>query len=70
MMSMSNFTRTDQWLLLFNSVVWWPAAKGLMTIVEIVGTGVVGKQGFDNDRAFVPGCIELDDEENIVRILV
>ena len=41
-----------------------------MTIVEAVGTGVVGRQGFDNDRAFVPGCIELDDEENIISILV
>lgn len=64
------YRSTDQWLLLFNSVVWWSAAEGLMAIVEMVGTGVVGRQGFDNGRVFVPGCIELDDEENIVSILV
>jgi hypothetical protein len=64
------YRNTDKWLLLFNSVVWCPAAEGLMAMVETVGTGVVGRQGFDNDRAFVPGCIELDEEENIVRILV
>ena len=67
---LSTYRSTDKWLLLFNSVVWWPAAEGLMTMVEIVGTGVVGRQGFDNDRVFVPGCIELDDQENIVSILV
>lgn len=60
----------DKWLLLFSSVVWCPAAEGLMAIVETVGTGVVGRQGFDSDRAFVPGRIELDDQQNIVRILV
>jgi hypothetical protein len=64
------YRSTDKWLLLFNSVVWWPAAEGLMTMVETVGTGVVGRQGFDTDQAFVPGCIELDDEGNILRILV
>jgi hypothetical protein len=64
------YRSTDKWLLLFNSVVWWPAAEGLMAMVETVGTGVVGRQGFDTDQAFVPGCIELDDEENIVRIFV
>jgi hypothetical protein len=67
---LSTYRSTDKWLLLFNSVVWCPAADGLMAMVEIVGTGVVGKQGFDNDRAFAPGCIELDDEENIVSLLV
>lgn len=67
---LSTYRSKDKWLLLFNSVVWWPAADGLMAMVETVGTGVVGRQGFDNDRAFVPGCIEVDDEENILSILV
>jgi hypothetical protein len=66
---LSAYHSRDKWLLLFNSVVWWPAAEGLMAMVETVGTGIVGRQGFDNDRAFVPGCIELD-EENIISILV
>jgi hypothetical protein len=58
-------------LLLFNSVVWWPAGAGLMAMVETVGPGAVGKQGFDNDRAFVPGALELDDAgESIVSITV
>jgi hypothetical protein len=64
------YRSANKWLLLFNSVVWRPAAEGLMSMVETVGTGVVGRQGFDNDRAFVPGYIELDDEENIGSILV
>jgi hypothetical protein len=67
---LSTYRSTDKWLLLFNSVVWWPAAEGLMTMVEIVGTGVVGKQGFDNDRYFVPGCLELDNDKNIISIRV
>jgi len=67
---LSTYRSSDKWLLLFNSVVWWPAAEGLMTMVEIVGTGVVGKQGFDNDRYFVPGCLELDNDKNIISICV
>jgi hypothetical protein len=67
---LSAYRSTNKWLLLFNSVVWCPAAEGLMAMVETVGTGVVGRQGFDSDRAFVPGCIELDEEENIVSIFV
>jgi hypothetical protein len=67
---LSTYHSVDKWLLVFNSVVWWPAAEGLMAMLETVGTGVVGRQGFDNDRAFVPGCIEVDDDENILRILV
>lgn len=67
---LSTYRSTDKWLLLFNSVVWWPAAEGLMTMVETVGTGVVGKQGFDNDRAFMPGSIDMDDDRNILSIIV
>jgi hypothetical protein len=67
---LSTYRSPEKWLLLFNSVVWRPAAEGLMALVEIVGTGVVGRQGFDNDRAFVPGCIEVDEDQNILSIVV
>lgn len=67
---LSIYRSTEQWLLLFNSVVWWPAAEGLMTLVETVGTGALGKQGFAHDRTFVPGRIELDDDQNILSILI
>ena len=67
---LSTYRSTEKWLLLFNSIVWHPAAEGLETFVEIVGTGVVGKQGFALDRVFVPGCIEVDDDDNILSIVV
>jgi hypothetical protein len=67
---LSTYRSTEKWLLLFNSIVWHPAAEGLETFVEIVGTGVVGKQGFALDRVFVPGSIEVDDDQNIVSIVV
>jgi hypothetical protein len=67
---LSSYRSTDKWLLLFNSVVWWPAAEGLMTMVETVGTGVVGRQGFDIHRAFVPGSVDMDDDRNILSIVV
>ncbi|MEA5464297.1 hypothetical protein VB741_11210 [Leptothoe sp. PORK10 BA2] len=67
---LSVYRSSDKWLLLFNSVVWWPSAEGLMAMVEVVGTGVVGRQGFDNDRFFGPGSIEMDDAQNILRIVV
>ena len=41
-----------------------------MAMVEVVGTGVVGRQGFDDDRSFVPGYIEVDDDQNILSIVV
>ena len=65
------YRSSDKWLLIFNSVVWWPAVEGLMTIVETVGTGVTGKQGFDDDHAFTPAQYKLDDsEENILSISI
>jgi len=67
---LSTYRSTEKWLLLFNSIVWHPAAEGLETFVEIVGIGVVGKQGFALDRVFVPGCIEVDDDDNILSIVV
>lgn len=67
---LSAYRSTDKWLLIFNSVVWWPAVDGLLAMVETVGTGVVGKQGFDNDRSFAPGCIELNGDETILSIHV
>jgi hypothetical protein len=64
---LSLYRNSDKWLMLFNSIVWWPAADGLMAMVEVVGSGAIGKQGFDNDRSFVPGSIELDDSGDNVR---
>lgn len=60
---LSLYRSPDKWLMLFNSIVWWPAAEGLMTTVEVVGSGVIGKQGFDNDRLFAPGEIKLDYQQ-------
>lgn len=56
----------NSWIILFNSVVWWPSADGLMGMIEIVGPGVVGRQGFDNDRTFIPGIVEDSYEEGRV----
>ncbi len=67
---LSAYRSQDQWLLLFNSIVWIPAAQGLMTLVEMVGPGVVGQPGFDQNRVSVPGCITLDEDEKIVSIRV
>jgi hypothetical protein len=69
---LSIYRSEDGWLLLFNSVVWWPSLVGLMAMVEVVGTGVVGRQGFDNGQAFEPGCIkfEEEEEENILSIVI
>jgi hypothetical protein len=58
---MSAYRGPDTWLLIFNSVVWWPAADGLMAMVETVGPGAIGKQGFDNDRAFAPASLRIDE---------
>lgn len=66
---LSAYCSADKWLLLFNSIVWWPSAEGLTAMVEIVGTGVVGRQGFDDFRAFGPGYIEFDYEEDANKIL-
>jgi len=68
---LSVYRNQDKWLLLFNSIVWWPAAEGLMAMVETVGTGVIGKQGFDDDRTFAPGRIEMNDtQDRILSITV
>ena len=49
------------WIVAFNSIVWWPAADGLMTLIELIGPGLSGRQGFDNDRHVRAGTIETDD---------
>ena len=56
----------NEWILLFNSIVWWPAAEGLMGMIEVIGPGVEGRQGFDNDRCTVPGVVETDDSDQTV----
>lgn len=59
------------WACVIDSVVWWPAADGLMGMIEIVGPGVIGSQGFDNDRVYDPGRIDLsDDSDNIISLTV
>jgi len=62
---------SDSWILLFNSIVWWPAADGLQGMIEVVGPGVRGVQGFDNDRSTCPGVVETDDSgDEIVAVSV
>jgi len=46
-----------RWLILFNSIVWYPSGQGLTTIVAPIGNCVKGKQGFDNDYCFETGKI-------------
>jgi hypothetical protein len=58
---LSIYHSADKWIMLFNSVVWWPAAEGIMTTIETVGTGALGKQGFDNNRTYTPAKIDLSD---------
>ncbi|BBC22645.1 DUF7003 family protein [Pseudanabaena sp. ABRG5-3] len=50
-----------RWLILFNSITWWPAGQGLTTIVECVGNCVQGRQGFDSDHTFITGKIQYDE---------
>ncbi|MBL8260955.1 MAG: hypothetical protein JNM58_00920 [Xanthomonadaceae bacterium] len=54
------------WACVIDSVVWWPAADGLMGMIELVGPGVIGAQGFDNDRTFDAGRIHIDDDGDTV----
>jgi len=59
------------WACAFDSVVWWPAADGLMGMIEIVGPGVIGLQGFDNDRVYDPGHIDQsDDGDTLLSLMV
>ncbi len=68
---MSVYTSADRWLLMFNSIVWWPAADGLQGMVELVGPGVIGAQGFDDDRTTCPGVVEFDDAgEEVIAVSV
>ena len=67
---LSAFRVSDDWLLAFNSIVWWPAAEGLMTVVELVGPAVKGKEGFANDRVFTTGVVESDDNDQITSVTV
>lgn len=55
------------WIILFNSVVWWPAGEGLTGMLELVGPGVKGAQGFDNDRIFYPGTVDYSVDENQIK---
>ena len=55
------------WIVLFNSVVWWPASPdSLLGMIEVIGPGVVGRQGFDNGRITVPGRIESTEDDELL----
>lgn len=60
-----------EWLLLFDAVVWWPGLGGIAGMIELVGPGVNGRQGFTDDRLTAPATIEIsDDGEEITAIVV
>jgi hypothetical protein len=50
------------WMLLFDSVVWWPGLGGIAGMIELVGPGVDGEQGFSDGRLTEPAKIETDDD--------
>lgn len=59
------------WLLLFDAVVWWPGLGGIAGMIELVGPGVNGKQGFTDDRLTNPAAVETDDDgERVTAIRV
>jgi hypothetical protein len=58
------------WMLLFDSVVWWPGLGGLAGMIELVGPGVNGPQGFADDRLTEPGTVETDDDDVEITALV
>lgn len=55
------FRDNTRWLILFNSIVWWPSCEGLTTIVAPIGNCIKGKQGFDNDFCFETGKIAYNE---------
>ena len=64
------FRDDSRWLILFNSIVWWSASEGLVTILECVGNCVQGKQGFDSDRYLITGQIKYDEMPNDYHVTV
>ncbi|HSX59893.1 MAG TPA: hypothetical protein VLF18_06820 [Tahibacter sp.] len=64
------YVSADSWFLLFDALVWWPGYTGLAGMIELVGPGVVGPQGFDNDRTTDPGCVETDDDNTRLEAVI
>lgn len=65
------FRDETRWLLMFNSIVWWPAGEGLTTLVELVGNALpADQQGYQNDRYFVPGKVITEDDDQVVESIV
>lgn len=59
-----------QWLLLFDAVVWWPGLGGIAGMIELVGPGVNGKQGFTDGRLTEPASIAISDDGKAVTSIV
>ena len=55
------FRDDSRWLILFNSIAWWPSGEGLMTILECVGNCVQEKEGFSS---LITGQIKYDEMPN------
>lgn len=64
------YTSPDSWFLLFDAVVWWPGLGGIAGMIELVGPGVSGKQGFDDDRLTEPASIAISDDGEAVTSIV
>lgn len=68
---MSVYRDAADWIVAFNSIVWRPSSGGLYTMLELVGTGVLGRQGSDTGRGVDSGDVETtDDDRNIISIRV
>lgn len=64
------FRSPQHWFLLFDAVVWWPSYTGLAGMIELVGPGAGGPQGFADDRTTEPGSIEVDEADTRVESVV
>ena len=64
------FQDDARWLILFNSIVWWPSGQGLTTIVAPIGNCVKGRQGFDNDFCFQTGKIAYNELLDLYEVIV
>lgn len=58
------FRDDNRWLILFNSIAWWPASDGLMTILQCVGNCVQEKARF---KSLMTGIEHLDAYHVTVR---
>jgi hypothetical protein len=61
------FRDDSRWLILFNSIAWWPSGEGLITILECVGNCVQAKEGFSS---LTTGQIKYDERPNDYHVTV